>query len=209
MIQTIIGKKIGMTQLYDETGCVHAVTMVEAGPLTVIDIKTIERDGYSAVILGYGIQKESRINKAQLGVWKDIGSFAHVFELSEGDFTGLSKGTIINPEQVLSVGAGISATGVSKGKGFQGVVKRHGFKGGRRSHGQKHSEREAGSIGVGGIQRVFKGTRMGGRMGGDRITVRGLSILGHDLKTGILFVKGAVPGRRDTILELASTKPNK
>ena len=208
MIQTIIGKKIGMTQLYDETGRVHAVTMVETGPLTVIEVKTVERDGYSGLVLGYGTQKESRVNKAQVGTWKDLSIFSHVFEVTEGDFSDIIRGTIINPEQVLSVKDDMSATGVSKAKGFQGVVKRHGFKGGRRSHGQKHSEREPGSIGVGGVQRVFKGTRMGGRMGGDRVTVRGLSLLGHDIKAGILFVKGAVPGRRDTILELTNTNTN-
>jgi large subunit ribosomal protein L3 len=202
MINTIIGTKIGMTQLFDDEGKVHAVTMVKTGPLTVIDIKTMERDGYKALVLGYGIRKEKNINKAQKGVFGDMGNFSHVFELTSGEFSGITKGTVINAEEVLNVKDAITVAGVSKSKGFQGVVKRHGFKGGRRSHGQKHSEREPGSIGVGGIQRVFKGTRMGGRMGGERISVRGLVVLGFDKKEGTIFVKGAVPGRRDTLLEI-------
>jgi len=116
----------------------------------------------------------------------------------------LKKGDVLSPTDVLEVGQAITVTGISKGKGFQGVVKRHNFAGGRRSHGQKHSEREPGSIGATGPQRVFKGTRMGGRMGSDRVSVKNLEVVAMDLEKNVVFIKGAVPGRRGTLLEIVT-----
>ncbi len=203
----IVGKKVQMTQFFDEEGRAHAATIVEAGPVTITGVRTTEKDGYTAVQLGYGTKREKNIAKAQQVAWKDFGMFADVREfrtdaLAPEDLVGDS----FQIADMFAVGDAITVTGISKGKGFQGVVKRHGFEGGRRTHGQKHSEREPGSIGSGGVQRVFKGTRMAGRMGTDRITVKNLSVLAIHPETHTMLIKGAVPGRRGTILEIIAQK---
>ena len=198
---------MNMTQLFDETGRVTPVTMIDVSPNTVTAIKTIDRDGYNAVQVGYGEQKDFRVNKAQLGAfagkgYKDVQEFRFdsAPECAIGD-------TVL--ASVFEKGDDIIVSGTSKAKGFQGVVKRHGFHGGPRSHGQKHSEREAGSIGGGPGRaggRVVKGMRMAGRMGGDTITVKGLKIVAVDVEEGKLYIKGAVPGRRGTLISVVSTK---
>lgn len=193
-----------MTQFFGEDGHVHPATIIEAGPTVVTQIKTIDRDGYNAVQVGFGSRKEKNINKAQRGHFGDKGSFRFVKELRlDKDAPAVhSVGDTFSLSDMFASGDLIQISGVSKGKGFQGVVKRHNFAGGRRSHGQKHSEREPGSIGSTGPQRVFKGTKMGGRMGGDRVTVKGLKVLLVEGNT--LLVKGAVPGRRGTLLEIVA-----
>jgi len=202
-IHAIVGEKLSMTQFFDENGNAYAATMVRALPTVVTDVRSEERDGYTAVQLGYGSRKEKNINKAQKKAWGDMGSFAHLVEFRMDALPdGVEKGTTFDPFTIMNVGDTVHVTGTSKGKGFQGVVKRHNFAGGRRSHGQKHSEREPGSIGATGPGRVFKGTRMGGRMGSDRIRVKNLSVLAVDPETNTLLVKGAVPGRRGTLLEI-------
>lgn len=190
-----------MTQFFDENGVVHPATLVKAGPCVVTQVKTAETDGYTAIQVGYGDQKESRKTKAELGHTKDLGVFATLSEFRVDSTEGLNKGDKIEAS-VFEVGDNITVTGTSKGKGFQGVVKRHGFAGGRRSHGQKHSEREPGSIGSTGPQRVFKGTRMGGRMGTDRVTVKNLTVLAVSNDTNEILIKGAIPGRRGTLIEI-------
>lgn len=194
----ILGTKQNMTQLFDEDGKVHPVTVLKTSPMVVTQVKTVDKDGYDAVQVGFGSKSPRRINKAQKGQMKDLGSFQYLREIS--GLKDSSIGESINPE--LTPGEKVEVSAISKSKGFQGVVKRHGFHGGPRSHGQKHSEREPGSIGAGGYQRVFKGTRMAGRMGGSRVTVKNLTVISYDKATGELCVRGAVPGRRGTLVEV-------
>lgn len=193
----LIGTKQEMTQIFDEKGVVHPGTVISLFPATVTQIKTADTDGYTAVQVGYGAKKESKVNRAQ----KAKGTFQNFKEFQVGDIANFAIGTVIDPNSFV-VGDTVTVSGVSKAKGFQGVVKRHGFHGGRRTHGQKHSEREPGSIGAGGVQRVPKGRRMAGRMGGERITVKNLRVLQIDPSAGILVVSGAVPGRRGTVVEV-------
>ncbi|GMU74011.1 MAG: 50S ribosomal protein L3 [Candidatus Campbellbacteria bacterium] len=193
----LIGTKQEMTQIFDEKGVVHPGTVISLFPATVTQVKTQDTDGYTAVQVGYGTKKESKVNRAQ----KAKGTFQNFKEFQVGDIANFAVGTVIDPNS-LAVGDTVTVSGISKAKGFQGVVKRHGFHGGRRTHGQKHSEREPGSIGAGGVQRVPKGRRMAGRMGGERITVKNLRVLQIDPSAGILVVSGAVPGRRGTVVEV-------
>lgn len=204
-MNAILGRKVAMTQFFDAEGRAHAATLVEAGPATVTAIKTIERDGYEAVQVGYGAAKEHRVAKAQKKAWGDAGVFATVREFPKTADEELTIGDSFSIEDIFAEGDTVAVVGTSKGKGFQGVVKRYNFAGGRRSHGQKHSEREPGSIGATGPARVFKGTRMGGRMGSDRVTVKNLSVLAMDPASNTLLIKGAVPGRRGTLLEIVKT----
>jgi large subunit ribosomal protein L3 len=198
----ILGTKQNMTQIFDEAGTVHPVTVLSVSPLTITQIKTVEKDGYTAVQVGYGTRNAKNINKPVTGQMKG-GNYAYLreFEMPTdatfaiGDKIDLS--TFANGDKVV-----VSST--SKGKGFQGVVKRHGFHGGPRSHGQKHSEREPGSIGGAGRDggRVAKGKRMAGRMGSDRITSKGLTVVKVSPETGEIFIRGAVAGRRGTLVEI-------
>lgn len=199
-----LGRKVAMTQFFDETGRAHAATIVATGPTTVTQIRTVDRDGYDAVQVGFGTRSQKNIAKAQQVAWGDAG-YEAVCEFRLDAPAEYSQGDSLKPEELFSAGDNIQVTGTSKGKGFQGVVKRHGFAGGRRTHGQKHSEREPGSIGSTGPQRVFKGTRMGGRMGTDRVTVKNLQVLAIDADSNQMIIKGAVPGRRGTLLEIRST----
>jgi len=200
----ILGKKEHMTQIFDESGRVRPATVLTAGPVTVTQVKTNDGDGYGAVQVGYGSQKESRVSKAEKGHTKDLGVFRVLKEFRDGT-AELKKGDEINVD-VFEEGDTVNVSGISKGKGFQGVVKRHGFAGGPRTHGQKHSEREPGSIGATGPQRVFKGTRMAGRMGGERVTVKNLKVLKVDKSNNSIWVSGAIPGRKGTLVEVVSTK---
>jgi large subunit ribosomal protein L3 len=198
----ILGKKREMVQYYKEDGTVHPATIVDAGPITVTQIKTKEKDGYTAVQVGYGAKKASRTSKPVLGHFKNLGPFQDVVEF-DAPIDGVNVGDTMDAS-VFAAGDTVVVSGVSKGKGFQGVVKRHGFHGGPRSHGQKHSEREPGSIGGGLRNRVPKGMRMAGRMGSDRITTKNLTILAVDPESNVILVKGALPGRRGTLLEVVS-----
>jgi large subunit ribosomal protein L3 len=196
----LIGRKQNMTQVFDASGRVTPVTVIATEPLVAVQQKTVEKDGYVATRFGYGVQKESRINKAQ----KPLGNHRGFIEVSSARRSHGEGGGEAIEVGSFAPGDTIEISGISKGKGFQGVVKRHGFGGGRRSHGQKHSEREPGSIGGAGRAggRVAKGMRMAGRMGGDRVTVKNLKIVHVDGNR--VFVSGAVPGRRGTLLELKS-----
>jgi large subunit ribosomal protein L3 len=199
----LLAKKVNMTQIFDEAGRTFPVTVLSATPSKVTFVKTTTRDGYKAHQIGFGTKKAKNINKALTGHLKDE-KFAHIREYKLGeDEAELNVGDVIDTS-IFKEGDKVTVTAVSKGKGFQGVVKRHGFKGGRRSHGQKHSEREPGSIGGGGRAggRVAKGMRMAGRMGGDRVTVSNLQIMKILPDTNEIFVSGAVPGRRGTLVEI-------
>ena len=190
-----------MTQIFDEKGAVHAATIITAGPLSVTQVKTKEKDGYAAVQVGFGVRKEKNVHNAQKGHLKDLPMSRYVREFaSEGD---MARGALIDVS-IFTPGDVVEVSAISKGKGFQGVVKRHGFHGGPRSHGQKNKERAPGSIGGGGRAggRVVKGMRMAGRMGGDRVTVKNLRILQVDAGTNTLVISGAVPGKPGTLVEI-------
>ena len=190
-----------MTQVFDEKGTVFPVTIVKTSPNIVTQVKTKDRDGYEAIQVGFGVRKEKNINKAQKGHFNELGNFEVLREIRTGDAKNV--GDALDLSQ-FSEGEKITVTAISKGKGFQGVVKRHGFHGGPRSHGQKHSEREPGSISGGNREggRVPKGMRMAGRMGGDTITVANLKIVQIDSEKGEILIKGALPGRRGTLVEI-------
>ena len=210
----ILGTKVSMTQIFDDKGVVHPVTVLKAGPMTVTQVKSKETDGYSSIQVGFGARAEKNINKAMRGHMKPAhlasenaagkgGNFMHLKEfLTEGGSTWKIGDSI--DLSTFSVGDKVVVSSISKGKGFQGVVKRHGFGGAPRSHGQKHSEREPGSIGGGGRDggRVAKGKRMAGRMGGDRITQKGLTVVSVKPETGEMFIRGAVAGRRGSLVEV-------
>ncbi len=191
-----------MTQRFDEAGNVQPVTMVVAVPNVVTKIKTADSDGYGAVQVGLEEQKSSRLSKAVLGAFGGKG-YKEVKEFRVDGDAGVAVGNMITVG-TFSAGDDVTVTGTSKSKGFQGVVKRHGFHGGPRTHGQKHSEREPGSIGGGLRTRVPKGMRMAGRTGGDTVTVSGLKVVAVDPETNTLFISGAVPGRRGTLIEIVS-----
>ena len=204
-LQHFLGYKKRMTQTLDATGKMRAVTVIGTDTHSVTQVKTVETDGYTAVQVGFDIVQSRKVNKAQIGHMADMQPVRHMREFPG---TEVSHGDQINPLTELSIGTPVSVAGISKGKGFQGVVKRYNFKGDKRTHGRKHSERKAGSIGGGGRAggRVAKGMRMAGRMGNDRVTVKGLEILYTNLETKELFVSGAVPGRKGTLLEISVTK---
>lgn len=195
----LLGTKQNMSQIFDDSGNVHPVTAIETGKAVVLQVKGQEKDGYAAVQVGFGDRREKNIAKPQRGHMKDLGSFRFLKEFrGEGDF---KVGDVIEPT-VFAEGDTVEVSAISKGKGFQGVVKRHGFHGGPRTHGQKHSEREPGSIGTAGWQKVIKGMRMAGRMGSDRVTLKSVKIVKIDAEKGLVYVKGAVPGRRGTLVEI-------
>lgn len=205
----LLAKKEKMTQFFSENGDVTPATVLSAGPVVVLQVKTKARDGYNALQVGFGERAEKNVGKAQAEAMKrasDGRVFAFVKEfrlpddVEEGAFP-YKTGDVIDVS-LFGEGDGIVASGTSKAKGFQGVVKRHGFHGGPRTHGQKHSEREPGSIGATGPQRVFKGVKMGGRMGGNRVSVKGLTVLATDVENNRLIVSGSIPGRRGTLVEL-------
>ncbi len=200
----MLGTKGRMTQIFDEKGSVSAATIISAGPLTVTQIKSVEKDGYEAVQVGYAETKDSRVNKSQLAhaKGKALRHFREFSSLEPGT-SNLEPGSLMDIS-IFAPGDVVAVSAISKGKGFQGVVKRHGFHGGPRSHGQKNKERSPGSIGGGGRAggRVVKGMRMAGRMGNDRVTVKNLRILHVDPSTNTLLISGAVPGRPGTLVEI-------
>ncbi len=199
MIRGLIGKKLGMTQVFDETGIVHPVTVVEAGPCVVTQVKTEERDGYSALQLGFGLSK--RLNKPEQGQRRASGFMSRTLrEVAADDAGSFAVGQVINAD-VFAQGEIVDVTGTSKGRGFQGGVKRHGFAGGPKTHGQSDRHRAPGSIGASATPgRVFKGTRMAGRSGGARTTVQNVTVHAVDAEKGLILLKGAVPGPRGGVV---------
>ena len=202
----ILGRKENMVSFVGSDGRATAATLLSVGPVSVVQIKSKKEDGYEAVQIGFGVRAAKNISKAVQGHTKDLGLFSAIREFRVNDTGSWKKGDTIDAS-AFAVGDEVTVSGTSKGKGFQGVVKRHGFGGGRRSHGQKHSEREPGSIGSTGQQKISKGRRMAGRMGSDRITVKGLRVLGVDTTNGKILVSGCVPGIKGALLEIkAQTK---
>jgi len=197
----ILGKKIGMTQIFNDYNNVIPVTIIKAGPCFVVQIKNKEKDGYEAVQIGFEEIKDGKAKKPQKGHFKKYGLEKNYRYLREFSDNKLKSGDEIKVN-IFNSGEIVNVSGISKGKGFQGVVKRHGFKGSPASHGTKHTLRAPGSIGSAFPQRVFKGKRMAGRMGSDRITVQGLEIVDIDKENNLLAIKGAVPGKKGTLLEI-------
>lgn len=199
----ILGRKKRMTQIFTDEGRSFAGTVLAAGPITVTQVKTPETDGYSAVQVGFDIQKPQRLSKPVLGHLKGK-AFKVLKEFRVDGTDDYTVGSEIAVDS-FEIGDKVQVSGTMKGRGFAGVVKRHGFHGGPRSHGQKHSEREPGSIGGSGGRaggRVAKGMRMGGRMGNTRVTVTGLRILAVDPKAGEIIISGAVPGAPGSLVEV-------
>lgn len=197
----ILGRKENMVTFIGNDGKATAATLLAVGPSVVTQVKSKDTDGYEAVQIGFGTRAIKNISKAVQGHTKDLGSFATLCEFRVEDASTYKKGDTLDAS-LFTVGDEVTVVGTSKGKGFQGVVKRHGFHGGRRSHGQKHSEREPGSIGSTGQQKISKGRRMGGRMGGDRISIKGLRVLGVDTTNGKILISGCVPGIKGAIMEI-------
>ncbi len=204
-MKLILGTKVAMSQIFDENGVVHPVTVISAGPITVTQLKTDESDGYSAVQVGFGTRNEKNISKAVLGHLKGLGNFRFLREFPMTAGAEMKVGDKIDVSS-FKEGDVVQVSGISKGKGFQGVVKRHGFHGGPRTHGQKHSEREPGSIGGGLRTGPRKGMRMAGRMGGDRVTVKNLKVIQIDSAKNEICISGAIPGRRGTLVEITTQK---
>lgn len=197
-IKGILGTKLGMTQVFDENNRVVPVTVVKAGPNVVTQIRTEERDGYSAVQLAFGAIDPRKVNKPTSGQFAKAGVTPrrHVVELRVADTSEYEVGQELTAE-VFEDGAYVDVTGTSKGKGFAGTMKRHGFAGQGASHGAQAVHRRPGSIGGCATPgRVFKGMRMSGRMGNDRITTQNLSVHKVDAENGLLLIKGAIPGRK-------------
>ncbi len=200
----ILGTKVNMTEYFSEEGVVIPVTVISAGPVTVTRVFEKSKDGYNAVQVGFGTQKESRISKPVKGVMKEANfRTLKEFRLKPTDESGAKAGDVLDVS-VFNPGDKIQVSSISKGKGFQGVVKRHGFSGGPRTHGQKHSEREPGSIGGGLRTHVPKGMRMAGRMGSDRITQKNLKVVFVDKENNTMLIKGAITGKRGTLVEIIS-----
>lgn len=200
----IIGTKAGMTQVFNEEGVCQAATVLKVTPAKVSQVKKVDTDGYDAVQIASGEQKDHRVAKAQKKHFDGAVRFVKEFRPKHNedvDISNIEKGTTFDTT-TFTTGDKVVVRSTSKGKGFQGVVKRHGFAGGQRTHGQRHSEREPGSIGSTGLMRVMKGTRMGGRMGSDTVVVKNLRVLQVNPEENIILLSGAVPGRKGTLVEV-------
>ena len=198
MIQGIIGKKLGMIQVFRDSGEMEAVTVIEAGPCSVTQIKTEDKEGYKAVQLGFG--EDKRLNSPQRGHLKGLGQFKYLREFRIKDNETAESGEKIDVS-LFQAGDLVDITGISKGKGFAGVVKRYHFAGGPKTHGQSDRHRHPGSIGATTSPgRVLKGMRMAGHMGNKRITVSHLEVFKTDSERNLLLVRGAVPGGRNGLL---------
>ncbi len=199
----LLGKKLGMTQVWNESGKLIPVTVIELAPNVVTQVRTPEKDGYSAVQIAAGQIDPRKVNKPAAGHFEKAGVTPrrHVTEVRTSDAGEYSLGQELTVESTFEAGQKIDVVGTSKGKGTAGVMKRHNFKGVSASHGAHRNHRKPGSIGASSTpSRVFKGMRMAGRMGGERVTVLNLTVHGIDAEKGLLLVKGAVPGARGRVV---------
>lgn len=195
-MQGILGKKVGMTQVFDESGAAVPVTVIEAGPCYVTQVKTGESDGYTAVQIGYERVEERRLNKPQRGHLRSVMPLRYLDEIRTPDAADYEVGQKLDVG-MFERGQLVDVTGTSKGRGFAGVVKRHGFRGGPKTHGQSDRHRAPGSVGATSTPgRVFKGMRMAGRMGDERVTVQNLEVVEVDPNRNLLLVRGSVPGAK-------------
>lgn len=202
-MKALITRKVGMTSTIADDGTVQAITLLSASPCVVTQVKTAEKDGYTAVQLGFETAKENNVNKAQQGHFKPAGTMPKIIREFRVDRLeeDLKVGSTINHE-VFSVGDEIKVTGLSKGKGWAGTIKRHNFHRQRKTHGGKGNTRKVGSIGSMYPQHIFKGKKMAGQMGHEQVTVKGLKIALIDPELNIIGVTGAVPGPRKGIIEI-------
>ena len=210
MKKFIIARKIGMTQVFDEAGLAIPVTVLEAGPCTVIQKKTVETDGYSALKVGFSEVSDRRVTKPELGMFKKIGvsplKFVQEFKAEDSD--RFDVGQVIGVGNMFEYGDKVDVSGISKGKGFQGAIKRHGYSTGRVTHGSKF-HRGIGSLGACSYPgRIFKGKKMPGHMGKEKVTVQNLAVVKIDADRNIMLVKGAVPGAKGTVLTVKNTVKN-
>lgn len=208
MMKGLIGKKIGMTQIFDESGLAIPITLIEAGPCYVTQIRKPETDGYNAVQLGFGEVKPKRLSGGQIGHLKSNElpplKFLREFRVKDSE---VNEGDKLEVGEVFSVGDRVDIVGTSKGKGFQGAVKRHGFRGGPKTHGQSDRQRATGSIGATTTPgRVFKGKRMPGHMGSERVTVQNLSVAYVDADRNLLGVRGAIPGPKGGVVVIKEAR---
>jgi len=202
-MKAILGQKLGMTQIFDEEARAIPVTVVKAGPVYVVQIKTVEKDGYNAIQISFGEMKPGKVNKPEAGHYAKAGVAPgiHLVEIKVEDPSNYQVGQEIKVAEVFEIGTRADVSGVSKGKGFSGVMKRHNFKGGPASHGNHKSHRAPGSIGACATPaRVFKGMRMAGRMGGEKVTTLSLEVVGVDEERGLLLLGGSVPGPKGSIV---------
>mgnify|MGYP000971748860 CR=1 FL=1 len=195
----ILGQKLEMTQVFLPNGEVVPVTKIKAGPCVVVQVKDGEKDNQKAIQIGFGEKKEFRLKKPQAGHLKGLSPVRFLKDFALDKVENIEKGDFIAVDTFVS-GDVVDVVGFSKGRGFAGVVKRHHFRGGPASHGHKDNLRMPGSIGAGGVQRVFKGMRMGGRMGGEQVTIKNLEIVEVNPQDNILYIKGAVPGGRNGLI---------
>lgn len=198
MVRGLIGKKLGMTQVFDEQGQAIPVTVLQAGPCVVTFIKTPERDGYSGVQIGY--EESRKLKKPERGHLSGLPVLKHLREVAFDTTDGLERGQSVDVS-IFDTGDKVKVIGTSKGKGFAGVVKRYGFRGGPKTHGQSDRHRAPGSIGSGTDPgKVWKGQKMAGQLGNERVTTRGLSVVSVDAERNLLLVKGSVPGAKGGVI---------
>ncbi len=197
----ILGKKIGMSHIYTKDKAQVPVTVVEAGPCYISQVKTQDRDGYKAVQLAF--EKKSNASLSKRGHLKKVGLFNYLREVHVDDTSKYKVNDEIRSD-VFSEGDEVNVWGISKGKGFQGVVKRYNFAGDLKTHGRAHSQRKGGSIASKRLSKVEKGKKMPGRMGSDRVVMHGLKVMLVDKEMNLLFIKGALPGKGNTLLEIES-----
>lgn len=203
-MNALLGKKIGMSRIFDASGNAIPVTVVKAGPCYVTQVKTVENDGYRAVQLGFGEKKEKNTAKPQMGVFNKAGvpALSKLKEFKLLTDTELKAGDQLNVD-LFKEGDKVTVVGKSKGRGFAGVMRRHNFSGAQITHGQSDRQRAPGSLGQSSYpSKVFKGIRMGGRMGNDNVKVAGLRIVKVDAENNLLFISGAVPGSRNSYVEI-------
>jgi large subunit ribosomal protein L3 len=209
MVHGLIGRKLGMTQIFDDEGLARPVTVIEAGPCVVTQIRTADKDGYEAVQLGYGIAK--KLNKPERGHVKASGHMVKTLrEVKAEDYAGVEVGQVFKAD-TFAEGELVDVTGTSKGRGFQGGMRRHGFSGAQKTHGQSDRTRAPGSIGSSATPgRVMKGKKMAGHMGHERVTVQNLKVLRVDAERNLLLVEGSVPGpNKGTLLIRRAVKGQK
>ncbi len=203
MVHGLLGRKVGMLQVFTEKGEVVPVTVISAGPCVVTQIRTAEHDGYNAVQIGFEQVEARKLTRPQIGHLKPAGTLVRILrEFSADDPTVHTVGEVLNVDLFKS-GQKVDVSGNSKGRGFAGVVKRHGFRGGPKTHGQSDRHRAPGSIGAGNAPgRVWKGQKMAGRMGGKRVTVQSLEVVEVLPEKNLILVKGSVPGARNGLLQI-------
>ncbi|MDR1952633.1 MAG: 50S ribosomal protein L3 [Elusimicrobiota bacterium] len=206
MLKSIIAKKLGMTQVFDEKGNLIPVTVVEAGPCVITDIRTKEKNGYSAVQLGFINVEDKKLNKSQIGVFKskNLPYKKILKEIKDNDIEAFTIGQEIKAD-IFKAGDYIDASGITKGKGFAGVIKRHNFGLQPRTHGQSDRTRARGSSGGQGPQRVLKGMRMSGHLGSEKVTVQKLLIVNVDADKNLIYIKGAIPSVTNGIVLINKT----